>query len=142
MPISLKAITPRRLYRFEPNLTRKQARRAMEKYLEKVKYELQSGYRNVPGSPKYQRTYNLFDSFEITVNQSGTKGELINTQPYAVYVIGPRSGGRGIGSRQARHMRQRGWQSVSDVARKLAPEYRTVMNRSIQPRFVTTADFL
>jgi hypothetical protein len=52
-----------------------------------------------------------------------------NRTPYAVYVGGPKRGGKG--ARQTAAMAARGWRSVSDVAPAVATRLRPVLIRSI-----------
>lgn len=103
-------------------------------YLQTIKLELISDYLRVAPSPNYKRTHALAKGWEVHVN-SDTEGFLTNDVEYAQYVQGPRrAGGREVGERQARKLRQKGWRSISDIARQDIKIFEQLVNRSIQPR--------
>ena len=103
-------------------------------YLKLVRDILRGDYGSVPPSPRYTRTYSIYNNWHIYVSPDGSEGTLVNTTPWAVYVQGPRNvGGRGIGERQTAVMRARGWQSITDVARQTRPAFKQLLNRSISP---------
>lgn len=137
--VSLRAITPKPRRLFDGTKIQRNASRGIRRYLEKVRDELREGYEKSPGSARYKRTDELYNGFKIAIDSNGQGGWLINDATdkngklYAVYVIGPRGGGRGPGERQAAHMRKLNWPSITDVARRNAPFYRDVMNRAISP---------
>lgn len=139
MAISLRAITPKSRRIFDGTTIQRNASRGIKRYLEKVKEELQDGYNKAEVSPNYRRTDKLYEGFHISIDANGQGGWLTNDAEdkngklYAVYVIGPRGGGRGQGERQSQLQRSRGWPSVTDVARRNAPFYKDVMNRAISP---------
>lgn len=92
--------------------------------------------RNEP-SRRYKRTEILKKSWKIILTPDGTNGFLINDakqkgRPYAVFVQGPVGGGRGIGQRQTRLNRSKGWKSITDVTRARRKEFTTVMNRAVK----------
>jgi hypothetical protein len=125
---------------FDGTKIQRDASRGIRRYLEKVRDELRAGYDSVHENyNKYKRTDELYNSFHIAIDANGQGGWLTNDATdkngklYAVYVIGPKGGGRGPGERQSQLQRQRGWPSITDVARRNKPFYRDVMNRAIAP---------
>ena len=132
-PISLKAIRPKRFNLIDPGRTIANIKKSQKRYLEEVKRQLNAGYSDVTPSPRYTRTNKLRDGWIIEVSTDGSTGTLKNRAAHAVYAVGPRGGGRGRGERQAAFQRQRGWKSISDVARETRPRYVQLMNRSLSP---------
>jgi hypothetical protein len=132
MTVTLQAIRPSRFDLISPERTQANVRRSMKRYLNEVKKILQENYNTVPTSPNYTRTHDLQQGWEVSVSPDGSQGFLFNETPYAVFVQGPKGGGRGTGSRQTAAMRNRGWLSISDVARVTRPRFNELMNRSIQ----------
>lgn len=130
MPVSLKAITPKKFQVIDPTKTTLALRKEMTAYLELVKKQLQ----DYPAQKrfKYVRTYNLKRGWSIIISPDGTDGMLVNGIKYAVYVQGPRGGGRGRGEAQLARMRKLGWPSITDVARRTRPLFPTVMNRALK----------
>lgn len=73
----------------------------------------------------YRRTGDLGRNWRLRgPRRSGTRiiAEAVNNIPYAVYVEGPRTGGRG--QRQTDVMRRKGWQNVTDETRREWPRHR------------------
>lgn len=135
MPIVLKAIRPKKFFLLNPARTRANVVRSQRRYLEGLRTELRSDYSKVSASQNYTRTGDLGAGWKIEVSSDGSQGFLYNDVEYAAYVQGPRHvGGRGVGERQAAHMRKRGWRSISDIARANVKRYTELMNRSIQPK--------
>lgn len=140
MTISLRAIRPKRFQLIDPIRTQVNVRRGIRRYLERVRDDLREGYDTVPEDyTKYKRTDELYYGFRIVIDANGQGGTLYNDakdkrgRAYAVYVIGPKGGGRGIGERQSQLQRRRGWPSITDVARRNRPLFKQLMNRSISP---------
>jgi hypothetical protein len=131
MPVALRAITPQRIFRITPREIAPNLRVAMETYLREVRTQLR---QYPPPSRQYQRTFRLRRGWHININPDGSRGELLNSTPYAVYVQGPRGGGRGIGERQTRRNRIKGWLSVTDVARLTRKRFDTIVNRAVKGR--------
>lgn len=134
MPVILKAITPKRVYKFDENKLKSDVRRNMTTYLNDVKRQLQQypPQRN----HTYQRTERLKRGWQVLVTADGSEGYLINDVRYAVYAQGPRGGGRGIGARQTRLMHSLGWPSITDVARATRKNYVDLMNRAVKGQAV------
>lgn len=105
----------------------------MREYLNQIKDELNKGYQTVPESPRYYRTFNMYTGWITKVNYNGSEGELINIEPYAVYVVGPRGGSRGKGERQSRMQRERGWEGITDVTKRTKKNFVFLMNRAYGP---------
>lgn len=135
MQISLRAIRPTKFRLIDPAKTEQEIRGGLRQYLNEVKTILQADYGKVAPSPNYTRTGKTGAGWQVSV-PSHNYGELTNVTPYAVFVQGPFGGGRGIGSRQTRLNRSKGWQSITDVARSTSKRYAQIMNRSIQPRIL------
>lgn len=76
-----------------------------------------------------RRTGNYGRTWGVSVRYTSNTVTITNPVPYAVYVGGPRKGGRG--QRQARFMRDRGWKSISDVAPTIARRLTPVLIRRI-----------
>lgn len=138
--VSLRAITPKPRRIFNETTILRDTSRGMRQYLERVRDELRKGYDLVyENTDTYKRTDTLYNSFHISIDPGGQGGNLLNDARdprgkfYAVYVIGPKGGGRGKGERQSELQRQRGWPSITDVARRNAPYFHDVMNRAISP---------
>jgi hypothetical protein len=149
--LSLKAITPKRLFKVNEAALTLNLRTNMESYLNYVRAQMQEDYNRVPertsnnykAKPpirKYKRTNRLQRGWKVSpvgfVNGTMT-GIVYNNVSYAGYVQGPN---RTIESearadleqvRQSRKLRKRGWRSISDVARQTRKRFDTVMNRSI-----------
>lgn len=143
--LGLKAIIPKNTRIVDAEHGIENCRKEMEAYLKSIRDELNAGYREVPPSPRYRRTKKLQRGWNIKIRRYGISGDLTNDatdkygRQYAVYVVGPRrDGGRGVGEHQTAKMRRRGWKSISDVARRRAPEYQRIMNRAIRPRPVNS----
>lgn len=58
---------------------------------------------------------------------------LVNPVPYAVYVGGPKRGSHIPGKRQALHMKDRGWNSISDVGRAVTRRQLLRLRKLILP---------
>lgn len=134
MPVGLKSIRPKKFNLIDPTRTVANIRKAQKRYLESVRDQLNKGYDDVAPSPKYTRTNKVRNGWRIEVSPDGSTATLTNSEEHAVYPVGPRGGGRQAGSRQAQFQRQRGWKSISDVARETKPLYRQLVNRAISPR--------
>lgn len=134
--VYLKAIRPKKFKVIDPGHVSTELRAAMRLYLNQVKLELIADYAKVPPGKTYIRTRDLARGWKIRI-PSDNFGELTNSVRYAVYVQGPHGGGRASGSRQAAFHRRRGWQSVSDVARRTRKQYVQLMNRAVRPRILT-----
>lgn len=159
--LSVTAIRPKKFTVFNPTALQSEGRKQMRLYLQAVRDELIANYEEAEQTPrgarlegrataktkrtrqwvrgigdKRDRSQNLRASWHIEVSGStGSEGILFNTATYAVYVQGPRrEHGRGPGTRQAAHMRRRGWRSITDVARETKPLFFTLMNRVYGPR--------
>lgn len=133
MPISMTSIRPKRFQLIDPDRTAANVRRAQYRYLRAVAARLAIYPPKHPGS-RYVRTFRLqhsWDNPRIDVSADGSTATMVNPLFYAGYAEGPRGGGRGIGERQTRLMRSRGWPSISDVAREMRPAYKQLMNRAI-----------
>src|ERR1044072_2397462 len=130
MPVSLKAITPKKFKLIDPTKTTAALRTNMRAYLELVKKQLQEypPQKNF----RYVRKYNLKRGWNIVMSPDGTDGQLVNGVKYAVFVQGPRGGKRGRGEAQLARMRKLGWPSITDVARRTRPLFPTVMNRALK----------
>lgn len=133
-----------------------ESRKQMNNYLKRVRDKLILNYNDADVTPtgaryegrenvrrrrewvrgvgdKRNKSENMRGSWHIDVNHDGSLGTLFNTASYAVYVQGPRGHGRGPGQRQAKKMRDRGWRSITDVARETYKEFTIVMNRAYGP---------
>lgn len=134
MTAIIKAIRPRRFTQVSPTLTAGGARLNMKQFLEEIREEMEQNYLEVKESNEYRRTGELLAGWSepdaLQVSADGSVGTLINEVPYAVYVQGPRGGGRGPGQRQSRHNRSLGWKSITDVANAKRKQYLQVMNRA------------
>ena len=136
--VSLRAIRPKRFRVIDPIRTETEVRAGIRIYLEEVKQELQNDYNKVPPGRTYKRkgySGGVRGGWKISV-PSHNYGLLINDVPWAVYVQGPFGGGRGKGSRQARNMRSRGWQSITEVSRRTRKHFEQLMNRAVHPRVI------
>lgn len=132
MTVVLEVIRPKKYQLVDPQLVRSAVRRNMRQYLEEVKSILEYDYHLVPPGRTYIRTYNLQLGWEVHVYNDGASGALTNDTPYAVFVQGPRGGGRSEGQRQSQMQRSRGWQSITDIARTTRPRFIQLMNRSVK----------
>lgn len=74
-----------------------------------------------------KRTGNLGRGWR-KVNRSKGTLDIVNLTPYAVWVEGPKEGN---GPRQTRVMRNRGWQSITDVGRAAAKKHRPALIRAV-----------
>lgn len=133
MPLTLRAIRPNRFKQLNPQRSTQNVKRSMRRYLEGIAKEMEKypPKRN-PGG--YQRTFELQRGWKdpiITIAPDGSSGTLVNPVKWATVAQGPHGGGRGPGQRQSRIMRSLGWQSITDVTRKSARQYRELMNRAL-----------
>lgn len=159
MGVILQAITPKRMF-VDTNVLTKSIKANMKQYTDSVKEELQKYPPEVPPqqrmSPgnrvraeqaaamrgeefsapgrwrRYKRTKRLQGGWKSVVTPDGSQGFVFNDVKYAVFVQGPKGGGRGVGQRQTKLNRSRGWKSISDISRAKAKEFETLMNRSVK----------
>lgn len=130
MPLRLRAIRSRPTQRSN-TLVDAQARAAIREYLTEVMVEMKK-YPPQNSRSRYRRTYDLQKGWYIR-SPSRYYGELKNDVYYATAVQGPRrEGGRESGEHQSSRMRSYGWQSITDVSRRLAPKYVEVANRIVR----------
>lgn len=134
MTTIIKSIRPRRFTQVSPTLTASASKQNMKQFLEEIREEMEENYLSVPESQEYDRTGKLLAGWSepdaLTVSPDGSVGTLVNETPYAVYVQGPRGGGRGPGERQSQHNRSLGWKSITDVANAKRKQYLQIMNRA------------
>jgi len=77
-----------------------------------------------------RRTGNLGRMWGTSISYTRNSVTIVNRTRYAAYVQGPRDRRKGVP--QARAMRKRGWQSVQDVAPKLAKRFKPVLLRTLR----------
>lgn len=134
MPLGLQAIRPKRFELIDP--------RAVERDLENTnrRYGLDVGkaMAKYPAQKptRYRRTgdYGRGWTAPGAVRASAKEVTVVNRVKYSVYVGGPKYGGRGKGERQAKVMQQKGWPSITDVARETKRDYVQLVNRAIRGR--------
>lgn len=134
MPLGLQAIRPKRFEVIDP--------RAVTADLEKTnrQYALDVGKamaKYPPQKPtKYVRTGNYGRGWTAPGAIKATAAEvtLVNRVRYSVYVGGPKYGGRGKGERQTKVMQQKGWPSITDVARETKRKYVQLVNKALRGR--------
>lgn len=134
MTTIIKSIRPKRFTQVSPTLTASASRQNMKQFLEEIRQEMEENYLDVPPSSEYNRTGRVLAGWSepdaLQVSADGSQGTLVNEVPYAVYVQGPRGGGRGSGQRQSSHNRSLGWKSITDVANAKRKQYLQIMNRA------------
>lgn len=134
MPLGLQAIRPKRFEVIDP------ARAAADLIRVNTQYALAVGKRMAKYPPqrptKYRRTGNYGRGWTApgSINAKPNEVTLVNRVGYAVYVGGPKGGGRGKGERQTKVMREKGWESISDAARQEVKNWEQLVNRSIRGR--------
>lgn len=137
MPVSMKSITPRRLFKMNGPAFVSASRANMRLYLKTVAIQMRK-YPPQQGNSNYVRTGLLKEGWSdasIQVNADGSEGTLINPVEYAGFVQGPRRHGERTeesGSHQSDRNRKLGWESITDVARRTRPYFENLMNRSIK----------
>lgn len=132
MPLGLVAIRPKR---FDiVNIDRPALERANRQYA------LDIGKKMADYPPQRPSTYRRTGDYGRgwfapgSIKASASEVTLVNRIPYAVYVGGPKYGGRGKGERQTTDMRKRGWKSISDVARSEKKRYVQLVNKALRGR--------
>ena len=131
MAVSLRAIRPRVFRVIIPTRVDIEARAGMREYLDEVKKIMQDNYETARSSPGYTRTNRMRKGWKVRV-PSNNFGDLINDVRYTSLVQGPnRNTTTGRVLQQAR-FRERGWLSISDVARDTKHRYERIMNRRIK----------
>lgn len=144
MTTIIKSIRPKRFTQVSPTLTASAARQNMKQFLEEIREEMEQNYLEVPESDQYNRTGELLAGWSepgaLQVNADGSQGTLVNEVPHAVYVQGPRGGGRGPGQRQSQHNRSLGWKSITDVANRKRKQYLQIMNRAYKGGIIVGVD--
>lgn len=131
MAVSLRAIRPRAFRLIVPTRVEVEARAGMREYLEEVKKIMQDNYNTARPSPGYTRTNTMRKGWRVIV-RSNNFGDLVNAVHYTSLVQGPnRNTTTGRVTQQAR-FRERGWLSISDVARNTKKRYARIMNRRIK----------
>jgi len=80
-----------------------------------------------------RRTGFLGRNWQVKVRREGAvvvEVEVSNKTPYAVYVQGPRRGGKG--ERQTKVMRDRGWQNITTITQVVWRKHRAGLSRAIR----------
>lgn len=136
MPLGLRAIIPKRLAVIDGRQVSRDVPIVLNAYAQRLRARLQKYPAQLPTVSGYRRTGDLGRGWSApgSLTIRGAEMILVNRTAHAVYVQGPRPGGRRPGTRQAAEMRRRGWPNVSDVAREERKQFPVVANRAIRGR--------
>jgi hypothetical protein len=122
--ITFKALTSPKL-RFAPNSVRQEVLAYMGDFLSDIIDEVRQ-YPPVPITSDYERTYLLYDSWQVgpgRVMGSGLSRQLLNTAPYAAFVQG---------DFQTHVHQQHGWIKARTLTRQRSGEYRAGIQKIIR----------
>jgi hypothetical protein len=132
MPLGFQAIRPKRYEVIDPRAVVSDLEKTNRQYA----LDIGKGMSKYPSQKptRYKRTGNYGRGWTApgAVKASASEVTLVNRVGYSVYVGGPLQGG--VGERQTKVMRGKGWPSITNVARDTKKNYVQLVNKAIRGR--------